>query len=74
MKAKSAVQVKGMQIETKDVHVTITKSEMNEAKEAMKPQTAWRGRVHSGPANNGKTLHDLKIKLDDSVTVWNILR
>ena len=31
-----------------------------EAHKAMKPQTAHRGRVQAGPANNGKTLHELK--------------
>ena len=50
----------GMQIPIKDLHIEITSAEIMEACKAMKPQTAHRGRVRAGPANNGKTLCELK--------------
>ena len=50
----------GMQIATKDLQIEITSAEIREAHKAMKLQTACRGRVRPGPANNGKTLHELK--------------
>ena len=64
MAEKAATQsggvASGMQIPTKDLHIEITSAEILEAHKAMKPQTACRGRVWVGPANNGKTLHELK--------------
>ena len=50
----------GTQPPTKDLHIEITSAEIMEAHKAMKPQTAHRGRVWAGPANNGKTLCELK--------------
>ena len=49
----------GMQIATKDLQIEITSAEIREAHKAMKMQTACRGRVRPGPANNGKTLCEL---------------
>ena len=64
MVEKAAIQsggvASGTQISTKDLHIEITSAEIMEAHKAMKPQTACRGRVQAGPANNGKTLHELK--------------
>ena len=50
----------GTQIETKDLHIEIPHAEIREARKAMKPQTARRGRVRAGPVNNGKTLREFK--------------
>ena len=50
----------GMQIQTKDLHIEILSAKIMEAHKAMKPQTACRGRFQAGPANNGKTLWEMK--------------
>ena len=59
---KSAGAVAGMEIKNLDVHFEIPMSEINEARKAMRPQTARRGKVQSGPSNNGNTLQDLRLK------------
>ena len=59
MAEKAATQSSGVatgtQIATKDLPIEITSAEIREAFKAMKLQTAHRGMVRPGPANNGKT-------------------
>ena len=42
---KSVGAVAGTEIETLDIHVMMPKSEITEARKAMRPQTAQRGKV-----------------------------